>query len=210
MINTSHMKNFKPAERSTRPDPLPAGAYVAGIIGAKTEDTQNGQILIVQVDVIEGPYTKYYRTLFDASQGGNFAARYKGIIRFNIPNGQDPNRDEWNQNRLENFAWDLRQSNSGFEWDGKDETKLKGKVIGILVREKEWIMEDTTNGGYRQGVTTEIGGTTSADRVREGKARPMKRRGLSEADRKKLADWESGATDGGSQFTPVEEENLPF
>ena len=177
-----HNANYQATRPTDRLDPVPAGAYVAGIIGAKSEDTGSGERLTVQVEIIEGEFTGYYKKLYDSQSGGQYAARYKGTYSVPIPDGTPA--DAWKERRLNGLIYALEDSNPGYKWDW-DETKLKGKTVGINVRERDWIMEDGAD-GYRTGTTTEIGALVDANKVREGKIKPMRKRELSDADREKL------------------------
>ena len=203
MIN--HSSNYQATRPTDRLDPVPAGAYVAGIIGAKVEAAGNGQRLILQVEIIEGPLTGYYKKLYESQSGGQFSARYKGTYSVPIPDGTPA--DAWKERMLNGLIYALQDSNPGYTWDW-DETKLKGKTVGINVRERDWIMEDGA-GGYRTGTTTEIGALVDANKVREGKIRPMKKRELSDADREKLQGQAAEPADAPQPYVVVDTE-LPF
>ena len=71
-------------------------------------------------------------------------------------------KDAWKKRSMNNFAGALEESNDGYAWDW-NEAKLKGKLFGVLFRNKEWEM----NG--RTGWTTEACATTSAKAIRDGK-----------------------------------------
>jgi len=203
MIN--HSSKIQLTRPTNRLDPVPAGAYVAGIIGAKVEAAGSGQRLILQVEIIEGELTGYYKKLYDSQSGGQYAARYKGTYSIPIPEDDSP-ENNWKARKISELKYALEDSNPGYTWDW-DETKLKGKTVGINVRERDWIMEDG-EGGYRTGTTTEIGALVDANKVRDGKIRPMKKRELSEADREKL---EGQAAEPVSEPQPiVVDTELPF
>ena len=95
-------------------EPLAPGAYVCQILGAKAEDTQWGQRLTFQVDVIEGEAAGYYQKRYAAGATSSYPTTYKGVFRLNIP---------------------------GFHFDfDQPESQFKGKLVGINVREREWEM----------------------------------------------------------------------
>lgn len=209
MINYSGKNDFKP-QQSVSFDALPAGAYIGKVLGAKIEDVDYngvpGQRLAIQLDVTEGEYTDHFQKMFKAQQaaGGNFAPKYKGILRLNIPRSGDQ-YEAGNRRALENAAWALEQSNNGYHWDW-DETKLKGLNVGFSVRERDWIMEQ--NGDIQSGTTTEIARLESVSAVREGRVKPMRKKELSEANKAKLAAHRANTSAGYTDVT--EDEELPF
>lgn len=178
-------------------EPLAPGAYVCSILGAKVEDTQYGQRLTFQVDVIEGEAAGYFRKRFEAGASGAYQNIYKGVFRLNIPNGDGSERDSWAINRFNSTMGAIEMSNPGFRFDfDQPESQLKGKLVGINVREREWEMNGNT------GVTTEIGAFVPVDDVRAGRVRPMKRR--------ELPNRSDAAEPAGAGFTAVETDELPF
>lgn len=209
MINYGNKGEFKP-QQSTSFETIPAGAYVGKILGAKVENVEMGgapaQRLIIQMDVTEGEYKDHYQNQFKNAQsaGGNFPAKFKGVLRLNIPRPGDQ-FEAGNRRALENAAWALEQSNSGYHWDW-DETKLKGLNVGFSVRERDWLMEE--NGVVTgSGTTTEIARLESVSAVREEKVKPMRKKELSEANKAKLA--AQSATQNG--YVPAEtDDELPF
>lgn len=201
-----HNSNIQLTRPTNRLDPVPAGAYVAGIIGAKEENSGSGRRLIIQVEIIEGELTGYYKKLYESQSGGQYPARYKGTYSIPIPEDNTP-ENNWKTRKISELKYALQDSNPGYTWDW-DETKLKGKTVGINVRERDWIMEDG-KGGYRTGTTTEIGALEDANKVREGKVRPMRKRELSDADREKLQGQAAEPADAPQPYVVVDTE-LPF
>lgn len=207
MIN---YKNITPQE-STIVDNLPAGAYIGIVKGAKLEtiNTTSGTTfdrLVIMLDVAEGEHKDHYLKQYESQKGGQFPAKWKGTIRYNIP--QSGSQYEAGQRKaLEHLAWCLQESNKGYKWDG-DETKLKGLKVGFSVRERDWIME--RDGGIQTGTTTEIGRTESVQKVAEGKVKLMKKKELSEADKGKLRAWQNEEMVTNNQMTEVYDDELPF
>lgn len=187
---------------------LPVGAYVGQIIDAQIETVNsNGGTfdrLVLKLDVTEGPHAGHYQRLYESQSGGMYPARYKGIIRFTIP--QKGGQYEAGQRKqLEHLAWCLEDSNRGFTWTG-DETKLKALKIGFSVRERDWVME--RDGAVSAGTTTEIGRVESVRKVAAGEVKPMKKRELRDADKAKLERFKQ-ATAEALQTVEVDED-LPF
>ena len=178
-------------------EPLAPGAYVCSILGAKVEETQYGQKLVFQVDVIEGEAAGYFQKRFQAGAGGQYENKYKGVFRINVPTGDGSEQDGWSINRFNSTMGAIEMSNPGFHYDfDKPENQLKGKQVGINVREFDWAM----NGNM--GTSTEIGAFVPVDDVRMGKVRPMKKREL-----RNKPDTEEPTASG---FLPVEADELPF
>lgn len=193
------MKQFDgfKSEASAKKFPvLPAGAYVAAIKNVKIDGSEPDQQLILRLDVIEGDWAGYYTKRYenDSQNAGfnqRYEAKYKGDLRIQIPNPDNSRRQhpEWDIRTFNNAMWCIEQSNKGYKWDW-NETSLKGKIVGINVRE----------GSYNGNIYTQIGRLEVADDVRKGiveTMKPMKPRGIV------AADPETG-------FTNVETEELPF
>lgn len=190
---------------------LPVGAYVGKVIDAtiETVDTSAGSFdrLVLKLDVAEGEHKDHFAKQFASQSGGAYAARWKGIIRYNIPQvgGQ---YEQGQKKALEHLAWCLQDSNPKYKWDG-DEAKIKGLKIGFSVRERDWLME--RDGQINFGTTTEIGRVESVNKVLAGEVRPMKKRELRDADKEKLAQYESTQKQTEtSGMVAVNDDDLPF
>lgn len=101
------------------------GGYVCNIV--KVEDFEDKEYLKVYYDIAEGDFKGYYKQLYDAKQfwGGMFFKSYKETA---LP-------------FFKGFLTAIEKSNSGFaanNFDG-DITKLKGKKIGLVLGEEEYI-----------------------------------------------------------------------
>lgn len=206
MINYSG--EFTPA-KAISTEQIPVGAYIGKIVGAKVEDyiANNNpyQRLVLALDVTEGEYKDYYSKLLEAQQGGSYAPKYKGVLRLNIPKEGDAH-EGMNKRILQGAIWCIEDSNKGYKWDW-DEAKLKGKVVGFSVRERDWIMEDAT--GLRSGTTTEIGKLESINDVRAGNVKPMKKRELRDSEKARLAQAQA-ETNAAATFTETQDDDLPF
>ena len=186
---------------------LPAGSYVGKVLGAKVETQTIGgrdiERLVLQLDVEEGEYKGHYVKAYEAAKGGQYPAKYKGVLRLNIPKKGDQ-YESMNKRILQGAAWALEQSNKGYTWDW-DESKLKGLSVGFSVRDADYLIEDGT--GVRAGTTTEICRLESVDDVRQGKTKTPKRRELKEAQKQRLAEM---AATTAANCTEVETDELPF
>ena len=161
--------DFK-AEKSSSPrEILPAGGYVGKIMSAKVESFEWGDVLVMAYDITEGEYAGFFQR--DFANNTNEDKKWRGTLRMNIPTDSANQQNEWRKRAFNNLIACLEESNPGFHWDW-DESKLKGKALGILVREREWEM------GGNTGWTTEASGASSVDAIREGKFRIPKPRFL--------------------------------
>lgn len=208
MINYGNKNDFTPAQ-AVSVDLLPAGSYIGKIYGAKVEPVANPNgsydRLVLQLDVTEGEYKDHFHKQFEAQKGGQYEAKYKGVVRYRIPVAGDQ-YEKQNKRILENVAWALEDSNKGYKWDW-DESKLKGLSIGFTVRERDWLMEDAQ--GLRTGTTTEIGRLDSVNKVRSGDVKPMKKRELRDAEKQRLQEYNAGVSTS-AQPTMVVDDDLPF
>lgn len=190
--------NFTPEQRTQRMI-LPAGTYAAGIIGAKADDKQ----LTIQLEITEGEYTGFFKKDFDSQNGGFRAPKYRGVYILRFPDGKSQQGDQFREREARGAAWAVEQSNPGYHWAWETlERDLKGKAIGINVREREWAMQ-SDDGTWRTGVTTEIGALEDINAVRNGTVKVMKKRELSNADRERMAQSDAAEPAG---FTAVETE----
>ena len=71
----------------------------------------------------------------------------------------------------------IEESNAGYTWEW-DERTLKGKIVGVLFRNREWEMD--TDQGYKTGWTTECCTFITADDVRNDKFKMPKDKPLPE------------------------------
>jgi len=180
---------------------LPAGPYVAQILGAKIEGRAPDQQLAVMVDVSEGPFTGFYMEKYTQAKERNtdYEVKYKGIIRLRIPNPDNKRAmyPEADLRRFNDAIYRFQQSNPGVDLyndDGLDESRLRGLTVGISVQ------EDTYNGNvFTKPVRFEI-----ADDVRNGQVKTMdpRRRDDGNPTTAPMVDQRSGMT--------VSQEPLPW
>jgi len=175
------------AETYSPKEQLPAGLYIAKCIGAKVDHVKDFDNLIIQVEITNGEYAGFYKRQYEAAQGGQYEARYRGTYRVRIPKNGD---ERWVTSRFNRqIIGAFEDSNPQFHWDW-EESHLKGLAIGLNVR----------NSSYNGNAFTEIGALESVEGIRSGKVKPM-------ADR-------PGRSDAAEPSAPVAvnvpEEELPF
>ena len=106
---------------------LKAGGYVCKI--TNVEDVPSKEYLYVEFDIAEGEFKDYYKKLQEAKNfwGGSFYKSYKEKA---LP-------------MLKRFCSAVTKSNAGYIFDAgaqnSDEKTLKGKFIGLVLFEEEYI-----------------------------------------------------------------------
>ena len=172
----------------------PAGAYVAEIKEVRLVpadgDKRQRDVIEMMIEITEGEYAGRYMEYYNTQKeqfGDN--VKYKGVFRLTAPLEND---EDWRKRNFEGNLWCVEQSNPGYTWDW-DEKKLKGKKIGINVRNRLYTYND------KEKSTTEIGKFETVADVKNGKCKPM-------ADRDQREDnsnlFNNPSTDG-SSFTDV-------
>lgn len=139
------INNWENVKASADFTALPAGGYVCKIQGAKirTFEGKNGSFerLEVAVDIVEGEYKDYFRRDFDSQSTED--KKWRGVLRLYVPSGDGSDQDNWSMAKLKRFVNDVEDSNPGYHWDW-EESKLKGKLVGLTFRREEWEYQGKT------------------------------------------------------------------
>lgn len=128
------------AERIT----LPADAYICRIKQAavRTFDKRDGSgkysRLDVAFDIADGEYADFYEADFDA-QPDDGKRKWKGVLRVSLPDESNP-KAKWTVALFKAFTEAVEKSNLGYKWNF-DEATLKGKTVGILFRNEQWVWQ---------------------------------------------------------------------
>ena len=137
-------------------EPLPAGGYVAKILNAKLEEYGWGEVLVISFDIADGEYKDFFSKQYNENTRED--KKWKGNFRLTVP--QESNQYFDSQKRtFGNAIWAIEESNPSFRW-AWDENALKGKMVGVLFRDREWEIEGKT------GMTTEACTFVSVEDVR--------------------------------------------
>lgn len=189
----------KAVQRSGGREPLPAGGYVAKILDAKVQSYDFGDMLVLSFDVAEGDFKDFFKT--DYQNNPREDKKWRGTFRLSIPKDDGTEKDEWSKNGFNNFIFAIEDSNPGYSW-GWDETTLKGKMIGVLFRNKEWEMNGNS------GWTTECCAVEAVSIIREGKFKQPKDKPLTN----KKSAYGGNSTASGGGFSEIEDSDgeLPF
>lgn len=182
---------------------LPAGNYIAKILKA---EEKTGQLPVMQgdaaklyieisFDVFEGEHKDFFRRDYSGQDPAFGMPKWRGTFRLWEPTGDGSERDGWTKRTFNNAIACIEESNQGYHWDW-NEQGLKGKLIGVMFRDKEWAFDGKT------GWTTECGALCSTEDIRSGRAKPLKSKPLPQSA------GAPGAAGGG--FTQVDDDELPF
>ena len=190
------LKGFENAKVITGGVPqLPKGGYIAKILDCKEEQSTTGyHWLAISFDIAEGEYKGHFAEQYRANTNEN--KRWRGTYNAFIPDESSQYYEE-NLNKFKTMIANIEESNSGYHWDW-DETKLKGKMVGVLFGEKEFQTE--SNGVI---IVTECRGIRSVECIKEGK---FKMPAL-----KTLGNAPSVSTASSNSFAAVDnDDDLPF
>ena len=154
------MKQFNgyKAESPLRREKLPAGGYVARIIDAREQEYSWGSVLLISFDIAEGERKDFFKNDYRSQQQGN--KKWRGTYRLRVPRDDGSQRDAWAKRSFGNAMWAVEASNPGYHWDW-NESGLKGKLVGVLFRNREWEINGKT------GWTTECYCLMKAESIRQ-------------------------------------------
>ena len=198
-------EGFKSEPMSDRMPQLPVGAYICAIQSVKEEGDYPDDSLVLRLEVVEGEWAGYYSKRFkrdsemSVSSRSSYPVRYKGDFRIRAPRAENPHIGnlEWAIRNFNNAIWAIEDSNDGYHFDFANVAALRGKYVGINVREAQ----------FQGNIFTEIGRLESVKMVREGKVKPMKVREERPSAYSAPAAASPSAPAG---FFPVEVDEIPF
>lgn len=141
---------------ATEREKLIANGYVCRI--KSVEDNESGEYLKFEFDIAEGTFKGYYAALEEAINIwlGNFIKSYKeAALPF-----------------FKGFITAIENSNPGFKYEDGNEQSLKGKLIGLVMREEEYQKR-----GGDIAVNVKVDEVRSVDKIRKGdfKIKPLKK-----------------------------------
>ena len=152
-------------------EPLPAGGYVAKILNAKVEEYSWGEVLVISFDVAEGEYKDFFSKQYKENTRED--KKWKGNFRLTVASEGNQYFDS-QKRTFGNAIWAIEESNPSFRW-AWDENALKGKMVGVLFRGREWEIEGRT------GMTTEACTFVSVEDVRTNNFKMPKPKMLNKA-----------------------------
>ena len=138
---------------------LPRGGYVCKILSVEENESKNGNpYLIFALDICEGEYMGFFAEDYQAQNGDK---KWHFNHRLMIPTDKSK---PYTVQLFKTFNSYCEESNPGWHFDWtQDEKQYRGKVIGVLVNEREY---ETRTGS--RGMTTNIARIVRANTVRNG------------------------------------------
>lgn len=139
---------------------LPAGAYVCGIVSARAGLTRNNtEMLVLDIDIAEGQY----RGIFNRKNESR--AKYGRSTSWPASLYQPTENADGSPNEFyKGLITAIEESNPGYVWNF-DETTLRGKMIGIVFQEEEFLALD---GSGTIQTSTKPRWARTVDAVRKG------------------------------------------
>lgn len=190
--------NYDTTQAYTDTEQLPRGGYVCKITGAKVEEGDYGQRIKVAFDIEEGEYAEYFKNKYERNT--NEDKKWPGVYSLNVPKDDGSEQDGWAKRRFKTFTNALEDSNSGYHFDW-DETKFKGKLIGIIFNYREYSFNGQT------GMTPNAAKVASVSDIRENKFKLPKDRYLSNGSGQQATQDE---INGFMNIPAGNEEEIPF
>lgn len=121
---------------------LPKGGYIVRIMDCKEimgeKNSKRYSYLAFSFDVAEGEYQNHFTNIYQSSQDEN--KKWKGILNVFIPQEGDIYYED-NLSRFKTMTANFEDSNEGYQWNW-DEKTLKGKAIGVIYGEKEFLTNE--------------------------------------------------------------------
>lgn len=164
---------------------LKAGGYVCKI--TNVEDISSKEYLFIEFDIAEGEHKDYYKHLQEAKNfwGGSMYRSYKEKA---LP-------------MLKRFCSAVTKSNPGYIFDAgaqnSDEKTLKGKLIGLVFYEEEYIKN---NGDI--GKRLKVDYETDVEKIRKGEFKVKELQKLPEDQRPKENTEFMNVPDGSADEIP--------
>ena len=191
------LKGFEKAKVITGGVPqLPKGGYIAKILDCKEESKNGHSWLAFSFDIAEGEHKGHFAEQYRANTNEN--KKWRGTYNAFIPDEASQYYDE-NLNKFKTMVANIEESNPGYHWDW-DETKLKGKLIGVIFGEKEFLTQNND-----VVIVTECRGIRSVDCIKNGKFKMPALKTLSGTPSVSTANTSSNG------FTAVDDDDdLPF
>ncbi len=118
---------------------LPAGVYVGKIVNVKLDKSKAGdEMLVLAMDIAEGEYRDFYRKIFDRKMSYKKEGQE---VKWPCQYYQLTRKDEQTIGRFKGLLTCIEMSNDGYHWN-REETSLRGKVCGVIMREEEYLGND--------------------------------------------------------------------
>lgn len=157
-------------KRNSSSAQIPAGAYVAKIMGAREVVYSWGSRLEISFDITEGEYKDFFANKYRNDDSEN--KKWKGVYRLTVPQVGN----QYYENQVKTFGNAMaciEESNDGYSWNW-DENSLKGLSVGVLFRDEEYDIDG------RRGWASQCFALLSVEEVQQGKFRVPQPKALKE------------------------------
>lgn len=113
---------------------IPAGGYIAKILGVRYENGENGNSdrIVVQYDFIEVEFAGCFKKQYEENTSDD--KKWKGKTTIYVPKDDGTEMDTWTSNAFAKWTYAFEESNPGYKWDW-DESKWKGLIVGLVYGE---------------------------------------------------------------------------
>lgn len=121
---------------------LPVGAYVCKISNVRYEPSEKEEYsdrIVIAFDITEGEQKDFFKKQYESNT--NDDKKWKGAARIYCPNDDGSESDAWTKKAFARWTNAFEKSNPGYTWDW-DESKWKGKLIGIIFHEVGTVIDD--------------------------------------------------------------------
>lgn len=120
---------------------IPVGGYVAKVMNVKFTNGTNGNsdFITLQIDIVEGEQKDFFKKQYESNTSDD--KKWKGTATIYCPKDDGTEQDGWTKRRFKTIMSQFEDSNTGFSWDW-DETKLKGKLIGVIYGEINTVIDN--------------------------------------------------------------------
>lgn len=181
---------------------LPKGGYVLVIKGAEICQNSRGEYVKILCDVAEGDCKGFF--LSDFTQQPPESRKWHCNYLLSIPNDDGSEQDSWTKRKFKTFTNALEESNEGYHFDW-DERKFKGKRIGGIFNEREYMGNDN-----KSHMATNLALMCSVENIRSGNFQIPEDKMLSE--RKSPAQADAPAQNDGQwmEIPDGDDLELPF
>ena len=138
---------------------LPKGGYVCKVLTVDEMESKNGNpYLLINMDIAEGEYMGFFADDYAAQTGDK---KWRFSYRLMIPTDKTK---PYTLQLFKTFNYYMEESNPGWKFDfSADEKQYRGKLIGVLVNEREY---ETRTGN--RGMATNIARIVKANTIRSG------------------------------------------
>lgn len=144
---------------------IPKGGYIVKIMDCKEVKGDGYSYLAFSFDIAEGEYKGHFADIYKSNTDEN--KKWKGIYNAFIPQKNSQYYED-NLIKFKTLIVNFEESNPGYHWDW-DETKLKGKLIGVVYGEEEFKPDDKD-----VIIITKPRYFTGIDKIRDGKFKEPK------------------------------------